>query len=200
MSLNSYLSEAASKGYLANASTAAAIVHNIDPKSGKRIVIIAFAATAGTEDDTVYFMNPTKTTTNGAVLSGITTVVLTADPLDPSGNIIASSDHVCLQLDDGTFHYTTLSAWQTSNLTATLTDATSSSCADDSDFWNFGVYGDNGHFAYKVATTTQVTPEAASGLFYAPNKGYPMKVYQLSAADLAGANHIDYVTIGYIKQ
>ena len=196
MGLNSYLAEAAGFGYVT--ATTVAMVHNIEPKSGKRIVIVGFGASAGSANEIVYFMNPTRTTVSAALASGITTVVLTADPLDPSGNIIAASDNICIELDDGTYLFTTISAWQTSNLTATLATATSSSCAALNGFWNFGVAADNGHFAYAVALDTTASPEVDSGLFYAPNKGYPMKAYLLSATDIACS--INYVTVGYIKQ
>ena len=89
-----YAKALGSLGYK-TAASATAITHDIDPRPGGRIVIVAFGATASESSDSVYFMKSLDETTVGtAAASGGTTVVLTA-ALAPAGAAVASASRGC---------------------------------------------------------------------------------------------------------
>ncbi len=180
MGLNTFLEKGLSKGYL-TAATGTAIVQNIDAVAGQRITIVAFGATCGSTAQSVYFMNPTKTTLGAAAVSAATTMTLTADPKDPSANAIAANDLVAIELNDGTYDYDTVSAWNSSTKLVTLKGSLAGAAAAGRGFWNFGVYTDNGHFVFAMTASTAHDESTAGGRFFAPNKGYPMKIYITNA-------------------
>ena len=193
MGLNVYMTYAASKGYK-TAGSGTAITHDIDGRSGERIAILAFGATASDSADKVYFMQPLDTTTmKSAILSGATTVVLTDLPALGS-NAIASGDLLAIQVDDGSFHFSLLSASSTTS-TWVITDALDDDVAAGNTVYWFGLSTDTGHIPFQLTASTQSTKESEAGIFFGSAKGYPMRVHNANAGSLPGS--IDYVTIGY---
>ena len=193
--MNTWIKKIGSHGY--KKETAATVIEQaIDPVSGHRAVIWALAATAGTAALILYMMHPTRTTINGAVASGITTVVLTADPLDPSGNIIAASDYVCFQKADGTWQYGAVSTWTATTLTVVLAAALTGALLDDAQFFNFGAVGDTGHSQYALGAAAQTVVTQDVPIIAAPHKGYPIKIINPNTTD---TNHNDFITYGYVN-
>jgi len=198
MGINVYMTYAASKGYT-TAGSATPITVDIDGRSGERIAIIAFGATASNSSDKVYFMQPLAATTiSEAVLSGASTVMLAALPSYGS-NAIASGDLLAITMDDGSFHFSLLAgsaAAATSNWA--ITDALDDDLAVGNAVYWFGLHSDSGHLVYQLAGSTQSTEQNSGGFFFGSAKGYPMRVYNENAGSIVGG--IDYISIAYINK
>jgi len=195
MGANVYLKAVGSKGYSAGTSQVA-IQHNIDGVAGGRVAILAFGATCGVAES-LYFMTVLGTTTlSAAVASGATTCVFVGQP-GPTANLLASGDYVALVLDDGTFHYASISNWWVSNFTAVLDTALTNDALAGAAVYNFGIYSDTGHFAYLLTANSQSTKEQDPGIFFGAAKGYPMKVWHPNTG--TQPKSIDYVTIQYVN-
>lgn len=186
-----------SKGYK-TAASATAITHDIDPLAGGRIAVHAFGATASESADSIYFMKSLgQTTVNGAVASGATTVVLTADP-EPAGAAIAANDVVVIKMDDGSYHWTTVSSWTASTLTMVISDALDDTLADNQPVWCLGVSTDNGHDRFQLTASTQSTKEVDAGLFFGAGRNSPMRIHHANAGSVPGS--IDYVSYSYLNK
>ncbi len=178
-------------GYKAVA-TAGTIVHNIDPAPGKRIAIISVGATPGEVADSFYFMVPLGSTTiSTAAASGATGITLTSTPTG-----YGTSDVVVIQLDDGTYQWTTVAASATTNshLTSALTDT----AAAGNGVWYLGVYTDDGHMKIATTASTQKVLAQEGGYFYGSLVGGPMRFhFQVTSS---GSTHVDFINYAHIDK
>lgn len=198
MGANVYLESVASYGYKAAASAAATVVQNVDGQDGRRIAVRAFGATCGSVATSLHFMVVQgTTTTNGAVASGATTLVPTAKTITNGGGALAALDHLCLLMDNGVYHFTTVVSMGVS--TVEITDALVDTMADGKAIWGFGVEGDNGHMAFGLTANTQSTEQLDGGIFYGNGKGQPMILKHLSLTSTT-IGHLDYAAIDFINK
>ena len=130
----------------------------------------------------------------GAVPSGVLVgMALAAEP--SAGVTMGTNDIVCLELDDGTFQYTTLASGGWSDFS--IADALEDDVAAGNKVWQFGVHTDDGHIRFNLTASVQTSKAVEGGIFYAKSKNRPMIVYHVNDAVAAGS--IDYVSIDYIN-
>ena len=199
MAINTYLLGMRTFGYK-TAATGTAFYQTIDPIIGGRLNVTAFGLTVGGQTATkAYFMKPLgRSTIPIAVASGGSTVVFAGD-LGIAGNLFATADYVCVKLSDGTFQYTTVNNWWVSNFTCVLTSALTAAVSANAPGWGFGVYGDTGHFQYKLTVGTQNTKDLAGLGIFATDALYdPMIVWMVNASG-SQVDSIDYLTVGAIN-
>jgi hypothetical protein len=198
MAHNTYLVAVRTFGYK-TAATAAAFYQGIDPVVGGRLVVMAFGLTVGGPvASKAYFMKPlNRTTVNGAVASGATTVIFTAQP-GIVGNLFASGDMVCIKLSNGTYQHVVADNWNVTTLTAVITTALTAAISTLAPVWNYGVYTDNGHFQYKLTVSTQNTKDVVAGIFACDAIYDPMVLYMLNASG-SQIDTIDYLTVDAIN-
>ncbi len=194
MGLNQFLAAVQAAGYQTE-SAGTTINENVAGRQGKRIAILAFGASAGTAADAIFFMTAVKGVVNGAVASGLSTMVLTAALTDPSGNAVAADDQVAFEKSDGTFQFTNVATWTASTLTVVLSAALTGAVSDGAGFYNFGITTDDGHAKYVLGAAAQATEKLSVGLVFGKGRGYPMKIQLTNTTD---NNSIDYVSIGFI--
>ena len=197
---NTYLKSTKSFGYKAQSATATALVLNIDGYSNARIALKAFGFTCANIADYLYFMPVVAATTvNGAVPSGLSTVILTSDTIGGSSAgaaTLAAADYIVLHQDNGAYHFTAVTSIH-SSFTTEFTTQLTGAIADGRTVWGLGAAGDSNTQKYLLTVSTQNTKDLESGLFYGTGKGYPAMLYYLSASATATAS-IDYITIDYI--
>jgi hypothetical protein len=196
MGANVYLKAVGSLGYKTEAA-ATAIVQNIQPRSGERIAVRAFAFTCGATATSAYFMSAIGVSSlSNAVASNATTGLVAAAEIQSAGNPLASSDYVAIELDDGTYQFTTVATgtYAAFSIAANLTDTV----AAGNKVYGFGVAADTGHYRVVLTINVQTARNLDGGLVYASSKGSPMIVYHANNAAAAGA--IDYVAIDYINK
>lgn len=203
MGMNVYLENVASYGYKAAASELATMVQTIDGMSGQRIAIRAFGAVCGSQATALYFMQVAGTTTSdGATASGSTTVKLTAKTITAGGVTLAAKDHICLEMDNGVYHFTNCGS--VGGTVIDIVDALVDTMADGNTVWGFGVESDNGHIGYQLtahgaAPGTSTNKELEGGIFYGSGKGHPMIVKFLDLASTMVMT-MNYLTVGYINK
>lgn len=197
MGANTYLKDVESYGYSAQSATATALTQEIPGNSEARIAIRAFGFTCANVATALYFFRVLgRTTVNGAVASGASTVTITSKSIVNSG-AIATADYIVLKMDDGSFHTTTVAGLQTSTR-LTLTDALDDTLADGNSVYSYGVAADTGHIKYTLTVSTQNTKELEGGIFFGDAKGDPMMLYYLAAGATALAT-LDYLSVDYIN-
>lgn len=197
MGANTYLKDVESYGYSAQAATATALTQEIKGNPDGRIAIRAFGFTCANVATALYFFRVLgRTTVNGAVASGASTVTITSKSIVNSG-AIATGDYIVFRMDDGTYHTTTVAGLQTS-LRLTLTDALDDSLADGKEVFSYGVAADTGHLKYTLTVSSQNTKELEGGLFFGDAKGDPMMLYYLAAGATALAS-LDYLSVDFIN-
>ena len=194
MGANTYLAGVTSLGYKTEAASTA-IQQEISPRPGARITIRAFGFTCGASATSVYFMQALgQSTMAGAVASGLLVgMALAAEP--SAGVTMGTNDIVCLELDDGTFQYTTLASGGWSDFS--IADALEDDVAAGNKVWQFGVHTDDGHIRFNLTASVQTSKAVEGGIFYAKSKNRPMIVYHVNDGVAAGS--IDYVSIDYIN-
>jgi len=198
MGANVYLENVASYGYKAAASAAATILQTIDGSSGNRIAIRAFGMTCGSVATSLYFMKVAgKTTNDGAAASGGTTVKLTSKTITAGAGALAALDHMCFEMDNGVYHFTTVVSMGVS--TVEITDALVDDMTDGNTIWAFGVESDNGHIAIGLTANTQLTKELDGGIWYGENKGDPGILKHLSLTS-STVGTLDYATIDFLNK
>ena len=196
MGSNVYLAAAKSFGYKTETASTA-IVHNVDPRDGERIAIRALGLTAGASATTAHIMQALGESTIGtAVVSGATTAFAAAAEFQTSSNAVVSSDFIALELDDGSYQYTTIATGTWSDFS--IADALLDTVAAGNKVFGFGVHGDSGHIKLTCTASVQTKWELDGGIFYADAKGRPVKIYHDN--DAAAAGSIDYATIDYIER
>jgi hypothetical protein len=196
MGANVYLKAVSALGYK-TATAATAIMQYIQPRSGSRIAIRAFGMSCGATATTVYWMVPIgQSSITTAVASGATTGFAVDAQPQTTANALASADNVAIQLDDGTYQFTTVATglFTGFSIAAALTDTV----AAGNTVYAFGIFSDTGHFPFKLTISTQTTAAVDGGVFYANAKGAPMIVYH--ANDAAAAGSQDYVAIDYLDK
>jgi len=198
MGANVYLEAVASYGYISTGTSVTALTQEIPGRSGKRIAIRAFAFLGGGTAENVYFMQSLgKTTLLAVVASGGSTLSMLGEP-GPSGNSLATSDHIVVVQDDGTHHFSKVGA-VTGLSGIVLCTVTTGACAIGQQVYFLGAYGDTGHIVYKMTTASGENAEKLDGgIFYGAEKGSPMRVHNLCAATGAEAQH--YITVDYINK
>lgn len=110
---------------------------------------------AGTAHTLGILRSTGETTASAALAAAGTSLVLKADP-GPSGNGIAASDYIAIELDDGSWHLSLVTSWTSGTLTAVLTTAipTGRSVEAGAKVAFFGVIGDSDHDNSKVTGGT----------------------------------------------
>ena len=196
MGANVYLAAARSLGYKTE-TAATAIQQNIDPRDGERIAIIALGMSCGATATTSQLMQALgESKISTAVASGATTGFVAGADFQISGNTVASADFVSLELDDGSYQYTTIATGTYSDfsIAAALLDTV----AVGNKVFGFGIAADAGHIRLNLTASVQTTWAQDGGVFFANAKGRPMIVLHNNNAAAAGSQ--DYVTIGYIER
>jgi len=198
MGMLAYARGVGSLGYKTE-SVGTAITQDIDPVPGARVSVHAFEALASTTaaDKLAFMVSLDQTTTNGAVASAAATVVLTS-ALAPAGAAVAANDVVVFEMDDGTYHWTTVSSWTAGTLTMVVNDAFDDSMADNAKVWCLGVSADAGHRVFQLTSATTSTKEVDAGIFFGAGKGSPVRVHHPNATGAAGA--INYVSYSLIEK
>jgi len=200
MGSNVYLENIKTYGYQTE-SASTQIDVDIDPIDGKRVAIRSFGMTCGATATTVTFMQALgETTTTAAVASNATTGFIGTAEFQTSDNAIATGDYIAIELDDGTYQYTTVAtgSYDDFSISAALTDTV----AAGNKVWGFGLYSDSqatgGHIRYYLTASTSHTEDLDGGIFYGAAKGYPMKAWH--ANDAAAAGSVDWITVEYINK
>lgn len=197
MGLNAYLAAVDSYGNK-SAAGGSSVKHSIVGQSGKRIAILAFGATVGSVATHIYFMQTLGTTTVGtAAASGVASVVLSADA---SGHGLAANDNVVTVQDNGVYAFRIVKSWEGTGKKVVFHDNHGDTLAAGNSVYQLGVNSDAGHLKYKLTASAQGTKFSETGLFFGEGKGYPMIAYMKNPAVNAGADDIDFVTIGYINK
>ena len=193
---NTYITAVKALGY-STESAATAIIQNIDPRSGERIAIRAFGLTSGATITAAYFMQALGVSTiTAAVASNATTGLIATAEFQTAANPAASSDYIAIELDSGAFQYTTIATGLYTGFS--IDDNLTDTVAAGNKVWGFGVAADTGHYRIQMAASVQTARSEDGGIAYANAKNYPMKVYHVNNAALAGS--IDYVTVDYINK
>lgn len=200
MGANVYLDAVDQLGY--NTETPATlIISQINPVTGSRIAIRAFSLyCAATATDVWFLQAMGQTTVTTAVASGATTgIILTAEP-QSTANPVASGDYLLIEMDDGTFHQTTVATGLYTGLS--ISDALDDSLAAGNRVWAFGLYTDTAPISHVrvhlSSTSASTTRDEDGGVIFGVAKGYPILVFHRNNAAAAGA--IDYVTVDYINK
>ena len=194
MGSNSLLKDVVTFGYKTEAVNTA-VEHDIPGKTGRRTAIRAFGATSGADAEDLYFFQAIGATTLSAVAaSGATAIAITAKAIIGSA-AVATADNIVIKLDNGAYHFTTLSAMTTS-LSVTIANALTDSAASGSTVYGIGIYTDSGHIRYTWAASTSTTKELDGGLMYNADKGYPMMAHLRNAGTDAAS--IDYIVVEYL--
>lgn len=113
-----------------------------------------------------------------------TALVVTKALLDGAGNAIAANDLLAIRLDNGDWHLSTISAWDSGTKTATLNTAipTGRTAKKGAQVVSYGVQSDSGHadftFDLAVSTTNQFPAVAMDGssLVRATAPGEPLLI------------------------
>lgn len=198
MGLNAWLAGVDSYG-CKTATAGTAISQTITGRSGKRLAILAFATSCGETATHLYFLQTLGATkVVGAVASGLTTVVLTADP-GPSSNGIAANDNIAIVLDNGTYQFTTVNSWSSTTKTAVLNAALGDDVNDGAAFYDLGIFSDTGHLKVALTASAQKADASDLGRFFGKGRGYPMIVYNPNPSATT-ASSIDYITLGYLDK
>lgn len=193
MSLNIYAASVGAVGYTPGTATASTITKNIDGRAGKRLAIMAFAATPAETATSIFFMtclrHSTISGTGGA--SNLTTLTCAAFSSAP-----ATGGTIVIVLDDGTYQWTTVASTSTTSsvkLSSALTDDASAGAK----VYYLGLYTDDGHYRVAMTASTVKSDSLQTGLFYGADKGSPIRVHIYSAG--SGTASIDYVTYAFIN-
>jgi len=143
----------------------------------------------------VYFLQSLGDSTIGTTLaSGVQVGMAVA--AEPNSDIpMSTSDIVCIELDDGTFQYTTLASGGWSDFS--IDDALQDTVAAGNRVFQFGIATDNGHLKFNLTASVQTTKELDGGIFRANATNKPMIIYHANDAAAAGSN--DYVSVDYIN-
>lgn len=197
MATQTYVESIKTYGYKTE-SVNTAIVQNIDPQPGKRITIRAYGFSCGATATSVYAMNPLGATTiTTAVASGATTGFIGTAEFQNANNVLASGDYIAIELDDGTFQYTTVATgtYDDFSISAALTDTV----AAGNRVWGFGLYSDTGHVYVKSLTaSTHFLRYLDGALIASTAKNHPMKIWHRNDASTAGT--IDFIEVNYINK
>lgn len=147
---------------------------------------------AGTAHTITVLKSLGRTTLSAAAAISQATVVLNADP-GPSGNLLATSDYCALRQNDGTFLFGTIT-WTLATKTAVFSSNLTVAAAAGSDFWMFGVVGDQTANTFKPTVSTRnIYQDMLSGIMVSGNVDEPLLIYSTNAT---AAGVLDYVA-GY---
>lgn len=134
--------------------TAGTVINVLIPGKKDLVTYLNFFSytDAGTAHTLAMMRSTGDTRTTAAAAASATTVVVAADP-GPTGNGIAASDYIAIELADGSWHLSTVSSWNSSTLTITLNTAIPSTTTvlSGAKVVFFGVVGDSAHDNSKVS-------------------------------------------------
>lgn len=141
-----------------------------------------------------------------AVAAGGTSVITDVGLVDGAGNVIAASDVVAIQLDNGTWHVSTVSSYTAATLTIVLATAipTGRSVLVGAKIVNYGAAGDAMHAQQQyvsVATSTAVNVPAVTGAVLSLCKasgGSEPLIFDSDNASNAGT--LNYANVGQTLQ
>lgn len=197
MGANTYLAHPTAFGYQANGTTGDIITQFIPPRPGERIAIRAFGFTAGSGVTSVYFMTETgnSTMSKACASNATTTMALVAEPT--SGNALATSDFVAIELDNGTYQGVAIATggWSDFSIAEVLADTVSTG----NNVYNFSAVTNLNSQKFNCTASTQTTKELDGGLFYADGKNKAMLVYHTNDTSANAFGSIDYLTVDYIN-
>lgn len=144
----------------------------------------------------------TKTTTDLAAAG--TSLVVDAALTDGDGNAIAASDCVAVQLDNGTWHFSTVTSWTPGTLTIVLATAipTGRTARRGGKVVCYGVAGDTYHTDYKfdlAASSTNQFPEVAGAVVSIVRASAPGEPLLTDIDNGTAASTIKATNVGYAK-
>lgn len=145
------------------------IVRNSQGKRGCYTYVTFFRYTCAGTAHTINLMRSTDATTAASALAAAgTALVLTAAVVDGGGNAPASGDYVAVELAEGDWHVSTISAWNSGTKTMTLNTAipTGKAVVAGARICFYGVHTDTVHDDYQFTTPTGATtsyPAVANG-------------------------------------
>lgn len=200
MGANVYLESCDSFG---NKSAAAgtSVKHNISGRSGKRITIFAFGATCGSTVTHLYFMQTLGTAAVGtAAIVGVASVVLDGDASVSGSYGLAALDNVVLVDTNGTYEFRVVKSWEITTNKLVLTAVHGAALDAGGAVYQLGVSTDSGHLKYRLTVSVQNTKFSDIGVFFGEAKGYPMIAFMKNAANNAGADDIDFISVGYLNK
>lgn len=158
--------------------------------------LMALEVDNGATENGLFLMRPlaSKTILTAQVATD-TTLILDGNP-SPSGDTIASGDQVVYLASDGTYRRVTVSSWNGSSLTLTVS-ALPAAVAADSPMWNFGVHTDtepNTSLPFPKLHTpaSDVTPYPLECGFAGWAAGQPLAIYCPNATNKTKLNNAQY--------
>lgn len=139
----------------------------------------------------------------GSVAAGGTSVVVDTALTDGGGNAIAASDIVCVKLDNGTWHISTVSSWTAGTLTIVLTTAvpTGRTILDGAKIVNYGVAGDSMHstqqYTMGAGSSAVNIPAVAGGVLSLCKASGSNEPLVIDSNNASNAGTINYANIAY---
>ena len=173
---------------------------------GKFTNLINMSYTAGTTAHTITIMRgQSRTTVNGAVAGGGTSVVVNAALLKGDGiTVPAANDSVGIRLSNGTWFLSTISAYNSTTLTYTLNTAIPSGLKvlNGAKFVLFGVAGDSWHASYTFAAAASATtnfPALAGQDMSVCRASYPGEPLMFDSNNATAAGTLNNAEVGYSR-
>jgi len=197
MATQAYLEAIEQIGYKTE-SAATPIEMDISPRPGKRIAIKSYGFSCGATATSVYAMQSLGSATlTTAVASNATTGFIGTGEFQTTNNALASSDYIAVELDDGTYQFTTVATGTYDDFS--ISDALTDSVAAGNKMFGFGLYSDTGHqYIEALTASTHFTRDSDGALVAATAKGTPMKIWHANDAAVAGS--VDYIAVTWLNK
>lgn len=174
------------------------VVVNTQGKRGAYTYLVFVRYTVAGTAHTLNFMRAASKAKVATELAAAgTALVVDAALTDGGGNAIAANDYLAIELEDGLWHVSTISAWNGTTKTATLNTAipTGYTARKNADVRCYGVPADTYHDAYEIATGTSNTtshPAVANAgpLMRSKYKNEPILLYSNNATAAGTFNNV----------